>query len=60
MKKTYINPTLLVVNVSTVGMIANSTPVNLKDAEDYSEGGTISGTRRGRFSGWDEDFDSEE
>lgn len=57
MKKTYINPTLLIVNVSTAGMIANSQPVDLKNATEHSGGGTLSGARGARFT--DCDFEDE-
>ena len=57
MKKIYKSPELVVVKVSTITMIATSTPVNLKDAEEYEEGGELSGARR--RSVWDE-WDDEE
>ena len=51
MKKTYINPTLKVVEIKTQAILAGSL-----DAEEQT-GGKL-GTRRARFSDWD--FEEEE
>lgn len=59
MKKIYNSPELKVVKISTVTMIAASKPVDLGDAENYEEGGELSGARR--RSEWDdEEFEDEE
>ena len=55
MKKIYKSPEMIVVAISAVTMKAASKPVDLGDAEDYEEGGELSGARR--RSEWDdEDF----
>ena len=53
MKKTYINPTLIVVEIKYQAILAGSLDAPVQN------GGTLS-SRGSRFSGWDEDFDSEE
>ena len=60
MKKIYNSPELVVVKVSTITMIATSTPVNLdlKDAEEYEEGGELTGVRR--YNAWDDEEELEE
>jgi hypothetical protein len=58
MKKIYNSPELVVVKVSTITMIATSTPVNLKDAEEYEEGGELTGVRR--HNAWDDEELEEE
>lgn len=56
MKKTYKNPTIKVVKVKTIGMIATSqTQRSLRGASSYTEGGTLSGARRSSFTDWDEE-----
>ena len=56
MKKTYKNPTIKVVKVKTIGMIATSqTQRSLSGASSYTEGGTLSGARRSSFTDWDEE-----
>ena len=59
MKKIYNSPELKVVKISTVTMIAGSQPVNLADAEEYTEGGELSGSRR-RYNAWDDEELEEE
>lgn len=59
MKKIYKSPEMIVVAISAVTMKAASKPVDLGDAEDYEEGGELSGARR--RSEWDdEEFEDEE
>lgn len=58
MKKTYINPTLTVVEIKSQAILAGSYTEIPGSATEMNSGSF--GTRRGRFSGWDEDFDSEE
>ena len=55
MKKTYINPTLKVVNVRPMQILAGSpgVPVDLKETGDPSQ----SDARRARFQTWDEDME---
>lgn len=53
MKKIYNSPELKVVKISTVTMIAASKPVDLGGADDYEEGGELSGARR--RSEWDDE-----
>lgn len=54
MKKTYISPETISLEISAMTILAGTT-VNLNNASDYSGGGTLSGARG--FSAWDEDED---
>ena len=56
MKKTYIIPTLNVVKVQAVRILAGS-PDPLFDPDSETNGME---TRRSRFSKWEDDFDFEE
>ena len=58
MKKIYNSPVIKVVKITTIGMIATSQTQPLSGADSYTEGGTLSGARRARFSDWD--FEEEE
>ena len=55
MKKTYNSPAIYLEGVITMDIIAASTTQNLNEANDYSEGGTLTGARHG--SVWDEEED---
>ena len=56
MKKTYINPTLKVVNVRPMQILAGSPPMSV---DPYAEAGNQTGAeaRRARFHSWDEDME---
>ena len=58
MKKTYNIPTLTVVKIQPARILAGSEQAGMNGAPITDPSGF--GTRRGRFSGWDEDFDDEE
>ena len=55
MKKTYINPTLKVVNVRPMQMVMTSpgVPVDPKEAGNQTD----AEARRARFHSWDEDME---
>jgi hypothetical protein len=55
MKKTYINPTLKVVNVRPMQMVMTSpgVPVDPKETGDQDK----AEARRARFHSWDEDME---
>ena len=56
MKKTYIIPAVQVVKMHATSMLATSEKVNLGDAKDYEEGGTITGTKGNDVGNiWDDD-----
>ena len=55
MKKTYKNPTLMVVKIQSARLLTETSQIG---TGDYSGGGIQ--TRRGRFSGWEDDEDFEE
>lgn len=54
MKKTYISPETISVEISAMTILAGTT-VDLNSAGNHSTGGTLSGARG--FSAWDEDED---
>ena len=54
MKKTYISPETISVEISTMSILAGTT-VDLNSADEYSEGGTLSGARG--YGAWDSDED---
>lgn len=56
MKKTYIIPAVQVVKMHATSMLATSEKVNLGDAENYSGGGTLTGTKGNAVGNiWDDD-----
>ena len=57
MKKTYIIPTLNVVEIQPTRILDGSETVPMQG--NYGDGVTI-GARRSRFSKWEDDFDFEE
>lgn len=54
MKKTYIIPTLNVVEIQSACILAGS---NMQVRGDYDEKTVTVGARRAHFSDWDEDFE---
>lgn len=53
MKKTYINPELMIVRLKTMGMIALSNKINNRDATKDSNGDYNDSRRSSGF--WDDD-----
>ena len=54
MKKTYIIPAVQVISVHTTSILALS--VKLDEAEEYNEGGTLTGTKGNAVGNiWDDD-----
>lgn len=53
MKKTYFRPTIMVVKIDTVNMIAESSYDQSIPADEYSDGGTLTGSRGD--GSWDDD-----
>ena len=58
MKKAYINPETIIMQIATMGMIATSQTQSLTtDVEEYEEGGTLTGARKS--SVWDDEEEEE-
>ena len=55
MKKTYINPTLKVVNVRPMQILAGSPPMSVDPKETGNQADAEA--RRARFHSWDEDME---